>query len=233
MTRTADEKLSRHLSFAAPGWLIRRLVYRDIRRFCLLPTGHMLDVGCGQMPYRPLFANVTRYTGIDRPNPLHPDDRPTLWADSMSLPFASASFDAALCTQVLEHVPEPALLLAEINRVLRLDGVLLLTAPHIWELHEQPYDFFRYTRFGLEYLLTRAGFRVEQIVPQGGLFVMLSQRLSYFVFRSFAKLRLKPVAIFLSFLINSLGLLCDRLYTYEDDTLNYLAVAHKRGATHA
>jgi SAM-dependent methyltransferase len=225
-----DDKLARHLSFAHPAWLIRRLIYRDLRQASGLATGRLLDIGCGQMPYLRLFSHVADYIGIEHPNAHHPDDRPTMWADGFRLPFADASFDTVLATQILEHVPEPALLLAEISRALRAGGVLLLTAPHIWEVHEQPHDYYRFTCFGLEYLLKQAGFDVERIVPQGGFLAMVAQRSSHFVFKIFYKLRMQPVGIASAFIINSLGLLLDKLYTYEGETLNYLAVARKRGA---
>lgn len=221
-------RLAKHLSFARPGWLIRRLLYRDLARHSTRATGRLLDVGCGQMPYRGLFPHIQRYVGIEHPNHHHPDDRPTMWAEGMHLPFPDAAFDSVLATQVLEHVPEPALLLAELCRVLRPGGVLLLSAPHIWELHEQPYDFYRYTCYGLSYLLRQAGFVDEQIVPQGGFFVMIAQRSSYFVFKIFQKFRMRPAAILAAFVINCVGLLCDRIYCYDGETLNYLAIARKR-----
>lgn len=224
----ASKALTQHLTFANPGWMIRRFIYRDLKQVSSFATGRLLDIGCGQMPYRDLFTQVNEYVGIDHPNPYHPNDRPSMWASGLTLPFADAVFDTVLATQVLEHVPEPALLLAEMCRVLRPGGVLLLTAPHIWELHEQPYDYYRYTSFGLRYLLEHAGFEVERIQPQGGFFVMIAQRSSYFAFRVLQKLRLRPLAIGSAFAINCLGMLCDALYSYEGDTLNYLAVAQKR-----
>lgn len=226
-----DATLASHLSFRRPGWLIRRLLYRDLARYSALASGRLLDIGCGQMPYRVLFPQLSGYVGIDHPNQHHPDDRPSAWADGTRLPFADGAFDSVLATQVLEHVPEPAALLAEVSRVTRPGGLLLLSAPHIWELHEQPYDYYRYTRYGLEYLLGQAGFAVEQIVAQGGFFVMIAQRSSYFVFKILQKLRLRPAAVAAAFAINGLGLLLDRVYRYEGETLNYLAVARKRSET--
>lgn len=224
--------LTQHLTFANPGWLLRRLLYRDLKRVRAYATGRLLDIGCGQMPYRDLFAQVTDYVGIDHPNPYHPNDRPSMWASGLTLPFADAVFDTVLATQVLEHVPEPAMFLAEMCRVLRPGGMLLLTAPHIWDLHEQPYDYYRYTCFGLRYLLEQAGFEVDLIQPQGGFFIMIAQRSSYFMFRIFHKLRLRPLAIGSAFVINCLGLAFDSLYSYEGDTLNYLAVGRKRENEH-
>jgi SAM-dependent methyltransferase len=74
-----------------------------------------------------------------------------------------ARFDHVLLTQVLEHLPEPAKVLKELHRVLKPGGTLWLTAPLFYAEHEKPYDFFRYTRFGIRHLLEAAGFRVREI----------------------------------------------------------------------
>jgi len=94
--------------------------------------------------------------------------------------FKSESFDAILCTQVLEHVPEPEIVLKELFRVLRVDGTLLLTAPQEWYLHQPPHDYYRYTKYGLEYVLGKAGFTVEKIEPLGGYFLLMSHRIGLF-----------------------------------------------------
>ena len=90
------------------------------------------------------------------------------------LPVADASFDAVLCTQVLEHVADPLAVLSELRRVTRPGGQLLLTVPLVWPLHEEPYDFFRYTPHGLRHLLTAAGFEIVSITPRNGSFTTLA-----------------------------------------------------------
>ena len=225
--RALNARLARHLTFTNPGWLIRRLIARDLRRVGPLASGRLVDVGSGEMPYRALFPNVHEYIGVDQISSYHPEARPALWADGGRLPLESGSCDAALATQVLEHVPEPAQLLREIARVLRPGGVLILTAPHIWELHEEPHDYFRFTRYGLAHLLTGAGFRIAEITAQGGFFVTAAQRASAFVYKICRRLRLKPAGIAAALVINGVGLALDSLYSYEPETLNYLAVARR------
>jgi SAM-dependent methyltransferase len=86
-------------------------------------------------------------------------------------------FGAALNVVTLEHLRDPQLALCEIARVLRTGAELLLVAPHEWEVHQSPHDYFRYTRHGLELLLRRAGFGAIQIAPVGGYFRLLARRL--------------------------------------------------------
>ena len=134
--------------------------------------GAILDVGCGVKPYEPLLARLgDQWIGVDHPTTMAGSYGSFTLADSFgdchALPFADRAFDTAICTQVLEHVADPARVLAEIARVLRPGGVLLLTAPMIWPLHEEPFDFFRYTQHGLRHLLQAVGFEVLQEVQRG------------------------------------------------------------------
>jgi SAM-dependent methyltransferase len=134
--------------------------------------GSILDVGCGVKPYEPLLARPgDRWTGVDHPTTMAGSygvfTLADTFADCHALPFADGTFDTLLCTQVLEHVSDPGQVLVEAARVLRPGGVLLLTAPMTWPLHEEPYDFFRYTQHGLRHLLRGAGFEVLQEVQRG------------------------------------------------------------------
>lgn len=125
-------------------------------------SGRLLDVGCGTKPYRSLF-DVKDYVGLDI------DSEPTrkrgiadYLYDGGKFPFADADFDSILCNQVLEHVFNPDEFLGEINRVLKPGGKLLLTVPFVWDEHEQPYDYARYSSFGLRALLEKSGFKILQ-----------------------------------------------------------------------
>ncbi len=98
-------------------------------------------------------------------------------ADLTALPIASGSFDACINIVTLEHICEPGRALAEMCRVLRRDGSLLLVVPQEWEVHQAPHDYFRFTRHGIQYLLEQAGFRSVRIYPVGGYFRLLARRL--------------------------------------------------------
>jgi SAM-dependent methyltransferase len=129
------------------------------------PPGRILDVGCGTRPYEGLFASWD-YVGIDveesgRAGELKHVDR---YFDGRSIPFEDGSFDAVMCTEVLEHCVDPVALTAEMHRVLRPGGGAVITVPFMWGEHEIPYDFRRYSINGISQLLEAAGFVVEQSV---------------------------------------------------------------------
>jgi glycosyltransferase involved in cell wall biosynthesis len=144
-----------------------------------LPEGSRIaDVGAGSAPFRELFSHAD-YLTVDRAQSLHGDaSNFDVVASAEAIPLDSESLDAVLCTQVLEHLPEPEQALSEFCRLLRPGGRLFLTAPLVWEEHEKPYDFFRYTRSGLEHLLGKAGFEQIELAGRGDSFSTLSQLLS-------------------------------------------------------
>lgn len=121
---------------------------------------NILDVGCGTSPYRSLIAHESwRGLEIDTPEARSrgvADDYYT----GLSFPYGPNHFDGVLCNQVLEHVFTPEEFLAELFRVLKPGGKLLLSVPFIWDEHEQPYDYGRYTGFGLASLIGGAGFKI-------------------------------------------------------------------------
>lgn len=144
-----------------------------------LPAGaRVLDAGAGEGQYAGWFKGF-RYVGVDLGIGDAGWDYHGLdaLADLNALPFAENVFDAALNIVTLEHLKYPAIALGEIARVLKPGGRLLLVAPHEWEVHQSPHDFFRYTRHGLRHLLEDAGFTELQIIPAGGYFRLLSRRL--------------------------------------------------------
>lgn len=169
-----------------PGFLLRRLmlveteIERAVATFAAeLPKGALvLDAGSGEGRYSQLFAG-RRYVGVD----LGVGD--TLWdysdtdvcGDLTALPFRDGSFEAAINIVTLEHVADPAGALREIGRTLQPGARLLIAAPQLWEVHQAPHDYFRYTRFGLERLLRDAGFDEIETQPLGGFFVLAARRL--------------------------------------------------------
>jgi SAM-dependent methyltransferase len=138
----------------------------------------VLDAGAGECRYKHYFQHV-HYTGAD----LGVGDskwnyaRLDVVANLTRLPFPDRSFDGCLNVVTLEHICEPLAALREMGRTLKPGGRLLLIAPHEWEVHQQPHDYFRYTRYGLEYLLRESGFQDGRIEPVGGYFRLLSRRL--------------------------------------------------------
>jgi len=128
----------------------------------------LLDLGCGHKPFYNLYENKVEYAiGTDVPFSPHGVESTDVFSNGIKLPFKDASIDIVLSSEVMEHIPEPNLFLQEIYRVLSPNGLLIMTTPFLVPEHEAPYDFYRYTRYGLEYLLTTSGFIINKIEPFG------------------------------------------------------------------
>ena len=140
-----------------------------LRRFLERAAGEVepgqlvLDAGAGRAQYRGLFAHARYETADFMAVEGKRYRRPDYVCDLVAIPVEDGRFDHVVCTQVLEHVPEPPRVIGELGRVLKPGGTLWLSAPLFYAEHERPYDFFRYTRYGLRRLLEDAGFEVVEI----------------------------------------------------------------------
>jgi SAM-dependent methyltransferase len=192
----------------------------------LAPASRVLDAGAGERQYAPYFRQH-QYIGVD----LGVGDAQWNYqlldaiADLRALPFPTATFAGVLNVVTLEHVTDPQQVVAEMARVLAPQGRLLLIGPHEWEVHQHPHDYFRYTRFGCQLLLSRAGLAIESIEPVGGYFRLLSRRLlsGY----KFFPLPLAAVWLLLVGLPALLLPLLDRFDRQSDCTLGYICLARK------
>jgi len=140
--------------------------------------GDVLDLGCGMKPYEPLLgARVRRWIGLDRRSTASGRPRSDVFGVVAAVPFRADSFDVVLCTQVLEHLPVPAVLFQQAHEVLRPGGFLILTTPQTNPLHEEPEDFFRFTPYSLSLLATQAGFEITRLEQLGGALATVIQML--------------------------------------------------------
>jgi len=142
------------------------------------PGERLLDAGAGEAPYRVLFRGV-RYVGLDdgRGDPRWDYSGVNVSGDLLAMPFRDGAFDRVLCTETLEHLTDPEDFLREVARVLRPGGRLHMTAPLSFKEHQQPHDYFRYTRYGVALLLERAGLVAEEVAPEGGYFRYLGDKI--------------------------------------------------------
>jgi len=139
--------------------------------------GKTIDVGCGDMPYKNLLSSQIRvYDTFDTERKV-PGVKYIGDIHNMSK-INDNSYDSILCLQVLEHVKNPTKALKELYRILKLGGVIILSVPHLSRLHEEPNDFYRYTKHGLNYLFDSVGFKTKDIKQYGGIFSFLGHQLS-------------------------------------------------------
>lgn len=139
-------------------------LYRENQAFArtVEPGAYVLDAGAGSAPYRELFDHA-RYETADfekLDKAYHPS---TYVCDLSDIPVEDARYDHVVFNQVLEHIPEPSTVLDELWRVLKPGGTMICSCPLFYEEHEQPYDFYRYTQFGLRHLFEKSGFEVERL----------------------------------------------------------------------
>ena len=163
--------------FINHNFLIRTQIQKAIKNNASMLSGKLLDFGCGTKPYQKFFTNVSQYTGVDykiegRENKQKEVD---VFYDGKNIPFENGHFDSILCTEVLEHVFNIDELLIEFYRVLKKDGTVLLTTPFMWEEHEMPFDFARYTTPALVHLYTKNGFKIEKNFKTGNYIKVIFQ----------------------------------------------------------
>lgn len=132
--------------------------------------GRLIDLGCGKVPLYGLYRDfVTEVVAVDWSYGLHGNDHLDRECDlAAALPFEDGEFDTVVLSDVLEHIPTPQLLCDEIVRILAPGGILLLNVPFLYQLHERPYDFYRYTEHGLRHLLEASGLSIVSLEPVGG-----------------------------------------------------------------
>ena len=146
--------------FINPFYFARKGLHQNVSKLITNLNGKLLDVGCGTKPYENI-CNVDEYIGLeigDEGNRQH--NYADVFYDGKTIPFEDKIFDSILSNQVFEHVFNPNQFLKEINRVTKVGGRFLITVPFVWDEHEQPYDYARYSSFGLKHILAENGFEI-------------------------------------------------------------------------
>ena len=165
--------------FINPFFITRSALYHSLQRLAPSIKGDILDFGCGSKPYASLFESATSYQGVDiqTSGHNHKTSKVDFFYDGQTLPMIDAQFDSVVSFETLEHIFNPTRILAEINRVTKDGGYLLLSVPFVWDEHEVPYDFARYTSFGLRHILNSAGYEVVELQKTTTYVMTLAQML--------------------------------------------------------
>lgn len=161
---------------------LRSEIRKEIKKAEVVISDKWLDVGCGLRPYECNFP-AGCYVGVDVESSGRDDAMkiPDYFYDGRVLPFEAQQFDGVISTQVLEHVPNPRELLAEMYRVIKPGGNLIISLPFAWQEHEEPYDFGRFSSFGITELLKQAGFEIKSITKDTGAIESLAVMLNVYI----------------------------------------------------
>lgn len=170
-------------------YIVRSAILKALRSNLQYFQGNLLDIGCGKMPYKSFIkenSRIENYVGLDIETAIEydPNIKPDFTWDGITMPFEDESYESIMATEVLEHCPDPRIILNEVYRVLKPQGVFFFTTPFLWNLHEVPHDEYRFTPFSLRRHLESAGFRRIDINASGGWHASLAQMLGLWVRRS-------------------------------------------------
>lgn len=211
-------------------WLSTLYLHRRLSQLLSGYGGRVLDVGCGNQPYRGWFGKVTEYTGLDVVSGPLVD---VVVSPDETWPLPDRSYDVLLSTQVIEHSANLELTLNEMGRVLKVGGVIILSFPFLFNVHGTPYDYRRFTHFGAARLLP--DYELLHLETQGGIGSTLAILLLNWIDTAMSgtaitrilKGALLPAFIVLSFILNLLALMLDRLDRTKAFYSNILLIARK------
>lgn len=234
-----EENLKRlssiHVKKNADGYIVLHYLIRDLKTvISQFASGKILDVGCGNKPYETLFnTSAENYIGCDIVQ--SSEHKVDILCKATDIDAEDNFFDTAFSTQVMEHVDNSDMMMSECNRILKPGGIFILSVPFCWELHEEPYDFFRFTKYGLKELCERNNFEVVELIPNGGKWAAIIQMNINMVYSTFKKknlfikgLKFLFINLHLTELINRIAIQLDNRFYDPLLTLNYVLVARKK-----
>ena len=192
-------------------------------------NGRLIDIGCGTKPYRNILEPyISDHVGVDHDATFHDKSNIDLFGTAYDIPENDASFDCAICTAVLEHLEEPENAISECHRVLKPGGVAIYSVPFIWHLHEEPRDFYRFSKYGLKYLFEKVGFEIIELKALSGFWVTFGQLFVYNLYRfNRGPMRYIPIIPILGLIIQGISYVLDRLDKSEQWTWMYMLVVRK------
>ena len=221
-------KIQKNINSLPHNWLIHHIYINSLKNNLEYIKGKVIDVGCGKKPFSDIITQKCyKYIGLEYKKTLHGFSKVDVIGNALNLPFQNSIADTVVSFQTMEHVYKPEIFLEEIYRILKPNGYCLLMTPFIWGEHEVPYDYFRYTKFGLKYLAENAGFKVVHIIADTNHFTTSIIRFNYFLmnyFRGILKLFLIPFF----WCTQYLALLGEKIIkNLGNETANYTTVLQK------
>ncbi len=213
------------VSWFSPDKLEKDSILDSLVEAKVYARGRLLDIGCGRKPYKDIFSElVDEYIGMDK-------TFGDIKGSALKIPVNNESFDTILSTQVLEHVSDPQKMMNEIYRVLKKDGHAILTMPLFWCLHEDPEDYFRFTKYALKKLAKTAKMDIVYIRDRGNWAITIGQLISIFLeptgnryFLKYPKRLIQTSVMYIFYLLS-------KLYIFKKNSqapLGYCIVLVKR-----
>lgn len=216
--------------FVNPFYLTRKSLLKNIKLLSSEITGKTLDVGCGTKPYKRYF-NSTEYIGLEVENTINKEEKEVdVFYKGDKIPFADKEFDSVISSQVLEHVFNPQQFLFEINRVMKPKAKLLLTVPFIWDEHEQPFDYGRYSSFGLNDLLEKHGFKIIKHLKSLNNISAVFQLFNAYMYKISVRKKIirQILTLFVMAPINIISIILSKILPVNDDLfLDNVVLAEK------
>lgn len=196
--------------------------------------GNLLDIGCGNKPYLEIIKPlIDSYIGCDIIQ--SSNNCVDILCNANQIPLETGTFDTIISTQTIEHVEDHQGLVNEAYRLLKKGGRFILSGPMYWPLHEEPHDFFRFTKHGFAHILHKAGFEIITINENGGKWAVAGQALLNAIYPAMFNVKgFKGKVI--KFIANILGGVktINRIFIYLDkknydpvNTMNYVIVAKR------
>ncbi len=146
-----------YLTANIKNFLVNKIFMDELKK--VIPRyfkGIIIDIGCGEKPLKNISTQyVTKHIGVDHQDTLHDKSNIDRFGTAYDIPAKDGKFDSAICTAVLEHLEETDKAIKEADRVLKKGGYAIYSVPLFWHLHEEPRDFYRYTKYGLRYLFEK------------------------------------------------------------------------------
>lgn len=219
----------------ANGDILKALKYASKK----YAKGNLIDLGCGQKPYKAIFSKyINSYFGVDDSHAFYchcrEDNEVDLWTDCTNTGLKDSYFDTLLCTEVLEHISEPENLLNEANRLLKREGVVIMTVPFSWQIHAKPNDFYRFSPYGIKYQFEKNGFEILEIKAMEGMYAAVQQLgILHMINRErkniISKLWHKYINTYIVIPIKNIkAMMLDQVFYNDKMCIGYLVIARKK-----